>query len=447
MNKKQKLLIAFVGIGVVLVLVLLLGGFGKNNAQNWQIVQHLNGKMIVRDRPGVYLRFFATVWTYPRFKDATFNDVKGEGKKTKESVRVTFNDGGTADTDTYVRFQTPLTADDRINFHRNFNGNIENAAMAVKAHLNNCLKAAAPLMSASENQSSRKAEFAQVVDEMMRLGLFEMRRVEKGLKDRLDEKGNPVTVTATEIILDKEGRPKISQISPLQSYKITIEQFSVTSTEYDEQTRLQFAAKKKSFLEAEQAKAERERQVQQKLMMKEQKLAELAEIEGEANKEKMKAVVEAEKNAEVAIQVKIEKETAANMRLEVAKIAKAEAETKANEMLQVVTINLTAAQKDAERIIALAKAEQERIQLAGAITEKDKTLAIIKAERDVSISKALASIKSPSVVFSGGNGTGSDGQDMMMNMINFRILQQAGIIPNDGQFGEILPVPIAPTSK
>ena len=86
---------------------------------------------------------------------------------------------------------------------------------------------------------------------------------------------------------------------------------------------------------------------------------------------------------------------------------------------------------------------------AGAITEKDKTLAMIKAERDVKIAITLASIKSPAVVMTGGGEPGSGGQDTMMkSMINYRILQQAGILPNNGRWSEILPVPMeAPISK
>jgi len=61
MNKKLKIMIAVASVSIILVVVLLIGGFGKNDDQNWQIVQHLNGSIVVRDNAGVYPRLFATV--------------------------------------------------------------------------------------------------------------------------------------------------------------------------------------------------------------------------------------------------------------------------------------------------------------------------------------------------------------------------------------------------
>jgi len=130
---------------------------------------------------------------------------------------------------------------------------------AVKAHATNCLKAIAPLMSGSEHQSARKAEFANIVERQLVKGLYEMKKVEKELKDRTDSEDKPITVFATEIVLNSDNIPVIAQQSPLvDKFKMTIEQFSVTSSDYDLETLQQFAEKKKAFLAAEKSKAERE---------------------------------------------------------------------------------------------------------------------------------------------------------------------------------------------
>ena len=78
---------------------------------------------------------------------------------------------------------------------------------------------------------------------------------------------------------------------------IGILQFSVTETQYDEQTLQQFAAKKQSYLAAEQAKAQRQEEYQQRLMVTERGLRQVAEIEAAENQEKKKATIAAEQKA------------------------------------------------------------------------------------------------------------------------------------------------------
>ena len=413
---------------VIALVIILTGGIGKNNDQNWQVIQSVGGKVTIRDTAGYYLKWFATVWTYPRYVEATYNDDADEGDKPKESIRATFNDGGTAQVCTYVRFSTPVVEDERKEFHRQFSGNVDNSVIAVRNHMVNCIKAAAPLMSASENQSARKAEFAQVIEDMLRDGLYKMNKIEKELKDRTDEKGNPITVYATEIIRNSEGIPIVSQGSPLEDYGIEVIQFSVTATEYDDATRDQFAAKKQSFLRAENSKAEREEMVQERLMIVERGLKDKAEVEAVALKDKAKAIIEAQKKVELAEKAKQEAETQANMRLEVAKIQKMEAETKANQELEVAKVGAMAAEQEAKAIQILAIAEEEKIKKAGAITEKERVTLQIAADRDAKIASFLANVKTPQIVFNGGSEEGSNWKDTLMNLY---LLDKMKALPGD----------------
>ena len=137
----------------VIAAVTLIGGYasfdalvGKNDDQNWQILQSVTGDIKVIDRAGYYVKKFGTVTTYPRAVQEEFGRAEGE------SVRTTFNDGGTAEISTMIRYQTPTVEEHRKKFHRDFSGNIANANTSVRAHLINVIKATGPLMSASENQ-------------------------------------------------------------------------------------------------------------------------------------------------------------------------------------------------------------------------------------------------------------------------------------------------------
>jgi hypothetical protein len=427
-------------IGVVIAVIIACACLshqivGFNNAQNWQVVQGIGGNISVNDKAGYFMKNFATVTTYPRYVEATYDDVEDEGENDRESVRATFNDGGTAQISTYVRFETPTVESQRKIFHQQFAGNMNNARNAVKAHLINCIKATAPLMSASENQSARKAEFALVIDDMLSSGLYDMKKVERILKDRTDEKGNPITVYATEIINDEKGMPVIAQVSPLIGYGIVISQFSVTEIEYDDEIKAQFMAKKESFLAAEKSKAQREEMVQERLMIIEKGNKDKAAQEAESNVIMMKAVIEASQKANVALQVKIENETKAAMGLSVAEIEKKQALTVANKQLEVAQVMAKAAEQTKIATIAEAEGRQKSIELSGAITEKDRVLAQIKADRDVQVAKYLAEIKTPSIVFNGSGNSDSSGTTQ--SLMNIALLKAAGLLDKDFNVNDV----------
>ena len=218
MQNRTKQISGIVTIAIVLIVavVLFVAGFDKNDDQNWQIIQSVGGNVEVNDRAGWYAKWGASVWTWPRATQQYFSESPEEGGSRDESIRVTFNDGGKAKISSMIRVQLPITDKDRMKLHRDFNGKPENLVQAVRSHLVNCMKATAPLMSASENQSARKAEFTQLVSDQLTSGLYQMKKVERILKDRTDEKGDPITVYATEIVYEEDAdgnrtKPKVAQ--------------------------------------------------------------------------------------------------------------------------------------------------------------------------------------------------------------------------------------------
>lgn len=453
---ETKTLVKLIAFGVILAVALGIfsGMVGSNDDQNWQVVQYPNGSVEIKNKPGWYLTWFGTVWTYPRNVQLEFTKERTDESPTDESTRVTFNDGGLADMDTMIRFATPSSEEQQRKFHRLFGGNMHNVKWAVWGHISNVLKATGPLMSASEHQASRKGEFNQVSTDQLSRGLYEMRRVERILMDQTDEKGKPITVFATEVIHEDSvgpegqkmvgaGLPKVAQISPYIDFGIIVTQFSITEVDYDEKTREQFAQKKDSFLRAESAKAQREQEVQQRLMIEEKGRREKAEVEAVANKEKAGAVINAEREKEVAetnaLREKQVAETNAQRQVEVALLEKKTAETNAAKLLEVARLERQAAEEKAKQVIILANAEKERIQLAGAITEEKKVLAEIAMQQAIGVAEKLANIKVPSFVISGG-GSANNESNTHDQLMNLYLLKQMGILKGD-------PVALEPTSK
>lgn len=474
---------------IVFVVVLIAGWrlsaglMGKNDLQTYQVWQGVGGEVKLIDQPGYYWNWFGTAWTYQKSVQAYWSASPKEGIVEDESIRVTFNDGGTAKMSTMVQFSMPIEQEKRQHLHTIFGGNLENIKHAVHAHLVNCAKNTGPLMSASENQAARKSEYAQVVEDQLRKGLYMMRRTTVSLKDRLDEKGQPIKVEATEIVLDEKGVPRQAEVSPLVTYGIEVVQFSITGTDYDERTIAQFAAKQEAFLAAERSKAEREQEIQKKLMIEAQGLRQVAEIEAAANQAKAKAVTEGQQKVEVAMKEKEamgtkakqdaeiaeiqaqqrvavalkEKEameTAAKQKLSVAEIEKQSAETKAKQEAEISRIQADmqlkvaelqaqsvlkkaegealAAAKQAEGILSLATAKAKEIDIAGAVKEHDKVLAEIARDQAIGVARELAKINVPQTIISGGTGSSQgSGQNMTEVMISLALMKSMGIVKDN----------------
>lgn len=431
MKPKTIAAIFMAGIIVLGTLLAFNGLVGYNDLHEFQIHQSLTGKVTVIDTPGPYIKGFGSVWTYPITLEAEYTQTATRLSPADDSISVTFNDGGTAKISSYVKIAMPTTAEQRLRVHREFSGNPANIVASTKSHLTNCIKASGPVMSASENQAARKAEFNQIIEDQLGKGLFKMRRHEIELDDLAEvtqtADGKTVEkrarVMATEIVNDKDGRPIVIQGSPLANYGFSIVQFSITETEYDDQTRNQFATKKESYLKAEQAKAQRQEEVQQRLMIEEKGRRQVADVQAEQNQIKERALIQADQAAEVAVIAKKEAVTKAAQRTEVAEQSRLEAE----KMRDIARIKAETAELEKKALISAAQAQQQALEIGGGLSQRDRELAIINKEREIGVAEALSKVNVPSTVICGGEGKGGSINESLMNLV---LLQSSGVIKN-----------------
>jgi hypothetical protein len=415
MGKKSIISLIIVVIALLAFGIVAKTAVGFIDAKEWVFVQPYWGEARIQNGSGMYWKGFATTFPYPRYMEFVYSDEKGEGEFEKESIRVTFNDGSTAQMSSMVVIETPNTEVDQLAFHKQMNGSPDAIKSKVKAHLTECLKTTATVMSSTEHQVSRKSDYSRKVENQLTDGIYDMKQVRKVLEDRVDEHGEPVSVPATEIIIGENGQPVIAKQSPITAkYKMTITQFSIKRTNYDPETLLQFAAKKTQFLNAETSKSEREAMVQEALKIEAEGLKDKAQAEADANVKKATAVIAAELKAEVALQTKAEADTRAEMVLSVA-----------TTNMKSAQVALDTAKLDAAAIIELAKAEQEKIRLAGALTELEQALIDAKVQMADAVSKNLAQIPVPAIIMGGG---GAGGASQMENLINIKLMTDSGIM-------------------
>ena len=113
MNAKYISAIAASVVALIVVIVSWSGLVGHCDFHDYQIYQSATGNVEVIDSSVYYTKFFGTTWTYPRAMEVTYT--------SKDAIKATFNDGGTALVATYARLQLPTTNEHRLRLHQQFN--------------------------------------------------------------------------------------------------------------------------------------------------------------------------------------------------------------------------------------------------------------------------------------------------------------------------------------
>ncbi|MBP3606919.1 MAG: hypothetical protein J6J11_01205 [Treponema sp.] len=396
----------FVGIAIIVIAFIGYGGIGYNSSQNFQVIQSVNGNMSVNGLGGYYLRFFPSVWEYPKVNTVYFSNNKAESNDN-DGVQVYFKNKGTGFISAQVIYRLYNDEKTILAMHEYARGDLDKIDDIILARMKEIIKVIASNMSSSE-AIEKSADMTKAISDQI---VNDKNLMEKGIK---------------------------------------IEQFAFTEITFDKITNDQFAMQQKIELDKKNAEANMVKLETEKKEAEAKYAKEIAEEKGKAEKEMMKQVTDAERQkklAEIEAQQKVEVEKLAaeeakvkqQKMIDVAELEKKEAEVKAErekevarikaeQLKEVAKLNKEAAELDAQRIVTLAEAKQKEIQLSGAITEVQKVT--LEVNKDIQIGKAKAiaegfsKITLPKFMII-GNGTSDGKADTLTNYLNIATIEKA----------------------
>ena len=396
----------FIGIAIIVIAFIGYGGIGYNSSQNFQVIQSVNGDMSVNGLGGYYLRFFPSIWEYPKVNTVYFSNNKAESNDN-DGIQVYFKNKGTGYISAQVIYRLYNDEKTILAMHEYARGDLDKIDDIILARMKEIIKVIASNMSSSE-AIEKSADMTKAISDQI---VNDKNLMEKGIK---------------------------------------IEQFAFTEITFDKITNDQFAMQQKIELDKKNAEANMVKLETEKKEAEAKYAKEIAEEKGKAEKEMMKQVTDAERQkklAEIEAQQKVEVEKLAaeeakvkqQKMIDVAELEKKEAEVKAErekevarikaeQLKEVAKINKEAAELDAQRIVALAQAKQTEIQLSGAITEFQKV--ILEVNKDIQIGKAKAiaegfsKITLPKFIII-GNGTSDGKADPLTNYLNIATIEKA----------------------
>jgi len=377
----------------IIFLILAKGFIGKNNVQDFQIIQSIRGNIEIRTVGGYYTKLFPKIWTYPKVVNVFFSADAREGSPSDESISVRFKNKGTGQFSTRVTYRLLGPKESVMKMHENCGGNTEIADGIVLSKLKEIARVAASQMTSSEAIEQQEKFIAGIRKQFV---------------------GN----------------------TSLKGMGITVDKVELTDLNFDHDTLALFKAQQKAILLGKQAES---KEIQYKMELKETMAKykkQIAEESGKAEMKKMTAVTDAQREkelAEISANKKVsvaefeKKEALIRQQklVEMAELMKQEALVKAKQKEEIAQIELVQARLDAQSKIALAEARQKEIQLSGAITEKERVLAEILAGKQVAIAKAygtaIAGATFPETIIMGsGKDSGDAGlfKMWMMSMID-----------------------------
>lgn len=357
-------------VGLALALIIGLGSIGKmvevNDAGVIQVKQSVTGNLEVIPTPGPYFQGWGTITSYSA---SQIFELSKEGNDDKP-ISVRFSDGGTALVSGSVQFILPTDQETFLKMHNFYRSEEALRVRALKQIFVEAVQQTASLMKADESYSTRRSEFAALVEEQVRRGIFATEAVEAKEKDVDGNDFNDVNIVIKKL---PNGEKAIGKPSPLTQYGITVGQITIKDFDYDETIDALIQKKKEAEQQKVVAKANAERSKQDKITAEQKALADVAIAKGVEEVEKIKAVTQAQKEYEVAVLNK----------------KRAEEDAKARE------------------IKGRADALVNQLKVSAGLTPQER--AEFEVRKADAVSKNLASINLPKVmIFGGGNNSPTD---------------------------------------
>ena len=315
-SKMPKKIIILAALMIAMIAIFFTA-FGINDAGQRTVIQYPTGTLKVKFTPGIYPQWFGSVETYNDVITFDYDkSLSDESSIDQQGIAVRYQDGGTGTVFGKARFTLPNDDVTMIHLHKAFRSNRGVSQKLIKTVTEEGMNLTAGLMSSEEAYAEKRSIFTQWASQQISEGKFQT-RLEK--ISTLDEgTGKTVTKNIPVITFGSDGLP-VHLNSDLEKYGIDVNGFQITDWDFEPKTLQQIATKREATMAIITAKANAERAKQDAITSEEQGKANVmtAKYEKEVEKEravvdalraKEVAVITAEKNVEVARQIKLEAE-------------------------------------------------------------------------------------------------------------------------------------------
>lgn len=354
---KFKLTLAVVVVALMVIFFLGDKMVETNDAGFVQVKQAaVSGEMTVITEPGMYAQNWGDITTYKIADDIPF------------VIQVRFKDAATADIKGHIKYRIPTAHEKVLRIHEEFRGADNLKMVLMEKELLEAMQQSANHFGAEEVYSTRRSDFINLINKQLEDGLYKTTYSEVV---GMDTDGNKKVERHIKIKYDKDKNPIIMEPSALAAYGIEVIQLIIEDPDFDERTDNLIAERKEAEQQEIVARANARKAKQDTITTEERGKAQVAKARYDALVVKETAVIEAQKQKEVAIE------------------------------------NALKAIEDKKKLIAIGEGEAEaaRLKVAAGLSPLEE--ATIDKETAIGVAEKLAQVKFPKMMVIGGGGNDS----------------------------------------
>jgi len=406
-ENKGVILLALLAISGIILLMMGSHIIETCPKGSYQIKQAAyTGNLSAKMTPGLWMQNFGDIKTWPKAETFFFTsdiDAKGDTKKD-ESIEVRFNDGSRCNIAGTLRIMMPTNKNDAINLtdkegYENFKEVLDKL---IKPTVRNVLRTSSNLMSAKESYDNKRLDFVSWSIDQIQNGMYQTEDTIRRVKDVVS--GEEIEKTFKIIKTDKNGNPLYMR-NPLEGTGIIIRNFEIKKFDYEKEVEKQIAEQQKALMAVSTAKANAAKAQQDKLTNEEQGKAKVAKAKYEEEEKKIRQVVIAQQQKEVAI-------VAGEQRRDVAKLDKESASLKKQELI----------------LLGQGESERKRLVLAADGALKEKLSALIQMNKDNADAFSKRNVPMYNMNMADTKSGGLDSQNMQfLNTLNAMMVKNLGL--------------------
>lgn len=319
------------GLGAVIGIIILIANMVTTVGADEIVIKQdvVGGTLHVWDTPGVHWQNFGTITRYKRSAQFWFSAREDEGKKTDDSIKVRFNDGGYGNISGSLRYMLPTDPNKMKEVHQTFHSMQAIDHELIQQVVNKGVYMSGPLMSSRESYAEKRADLINFITDQIQNGVYRTEHEQVKSVDPITNQEKTVDVVRPKL---KDGAPNgidREEASPLARYGITAANITINSIEYDPQVEAQIKQQQEAIMAVQQAIVNAKKAEQDAITVEQQGKAAAAKAKWDQEVEKATAVTAAEKDKAVAVtQAEKDKEVAA-LALETAKLGAQQTMTEA----------------------------------------------------------------------------------------------------------------------
>lgn len=294
-DERKWTLFVLLGLGLILV----FNPFYRTEAGYRTFVETINGSEKVFFKPGFhFVGFFSKTTDYPDVMTTVFSEKENKSVISQEpAFIIRFNDATKATAQATIRWSLPGDEETMVKIHRAYHSPERLAKTSLIPYARECLKFAAQLMESETHYSGGRSKLKEDFRDQLQNGQYVLEYKTEYVLDTLTNEKQKLT--SSYIRRGADGNA-IRIESDIQQYEINVNFAAIDDVDYEQQVDKKLAQKiEQSTLESVSKQSLITAQ-QEALTEKARGEQMLAKVKAEQEADKLQAVIQAQKEKEVA---------------------------------------------------------------------------------------------------------------------------------------------------